>query len=223
MPFTDPTTTLPADDIEPGKLIGSIIETGETGQRIVITPDDGTPQHAAAMQFYSSDDDTGPATLRTGSAAGSMQITSPDRGHGVSSFILTTGTDTQGPSFEVFNTSGVNVFVGDPGDGTNVFKVSHPAGGALTVDQSGLSASNEAYGRVDIVPTAANTPTPKTVTGLGLTGMNFHAYATPLTSVPGTGVTGVGLSNVTADSLTVWLTRTTTASTGVSYAVIGGK
>jgi hypothetical protein len=93
--------------------------------------------------------------------------------------------------------------------------------GADALQVSGvLAAANIVTGRVTITPSAANTPTSVTVTGLGLTGSSPRAIATPSTTVPGTSVTGVGCTGVTTDSVTIWLTRTNTTATGVDYIVM---
>ncbi|MER6109391.1 hypothetical protein [Streptomyces hirsutus] len=83
-----------------------------------------------------------------------------------------------------------------------------------------LQAGNIKAGRTSITPSAANTPTSTTVTGLGLTGSNPRAVATPSTASPGTVVTGVGCTDVSLNSLTIWLTRSGTANTAVDYLVI---
>ena len=94
--------------------------------------------------------------------------------------------------------------------------------GPCNMDVSGvLTAANIAYGLVNITPSAANTPTSATISGLGLKGTNFYAQVSPQTSLPGTAVTGVGVNNVTADGATIWLTRTNTTTTGVFWLVAG--
>ncbi|WP_318201028.1 hypothetical protein [Streptomyces sp. SCL15-4] len=84
-----------------------------------------------------------------------------------------------------------------------------------------LTASNIAYGQVSITPSAANTPTSVTVTGLGLKGTTFYGLATANTVVPGSQVTGVGVSNASSNGMTIWATRTTTTATNVNWMVIG--
>lgn len=84
-----------------------------------------------------------------------------------------------------------------------------------------LTASNMAYGRVTITPSAVNTPTSATVTYARLPGTNFEGYACPSTAVPGTTVTGVSMSGVGATSALVWCTRANMTDTGVSWQTIG--
>jgi hypothetical protein len=99
--------------------------------------------------------------------------------------------------------------------------------GPCNMDVSGvLTAANIAYGTVSITPSAANTPTSATVSGLDVAGSTFVAFTSPNTSVPGTtsgntGVTGTSYNNLTSSGLTVWLNRQNTTSTGVNWLVIG--
>lgn len=91
-----------------------------------------------------------------------------------------------------------------------------------TLDVLGvLTSGNWAYGTVSITPSAANTPTSATVTGLSVDGSTFIALVSANTSVPGSQVTGVGFSSLSSTGLTVWLTRTNTTATNVTWMVIG--
>ncbi|MGW1160352.1 hypothetical protein ACWD48_19470 [Streptomyces sp. NPDC002519] len=84
-----------------------------------------------------------------------------------------------------------------------------------------LSAGNLAWGQVSITPTTANVPASVNVTGLNLMGSTFLGWAVASTAAPGSGVTGASATNVTSTGLTVWVTRTTTATTFVNWLVIG--
>jgi hypothetical protein len=89
-----------------------------------------------------------------------------------------------------------------------------------------LTSSNLAWGTVAITPSAANTPTSATVSGLNVRGSTLIAYTSPLTSLPGStttnnGVTGTSANNVTSTGLTVWLTRQNLTTTNVNWLVIG--
>ncbi|WP_327349652.1 hypothetical protein OG772_20430 [Streptomyces sp. NBC_01321] len=85
-----------------------------------------------------------------------------------------------------------------------------------------LTAGNMAFGSVTITPSAANTPTSATVSGLHVAGTTFRAFVTANTTVPGTGgVTGVGASSVSATGLTVWLNRAGTTATTVYWMMVG--
>ncbi|MEH0445417.1 hypothetical protein QA811_17595 [Streptomyces sp. B21-102] len=84
-----------------------------------------------------------------------------------------------------------------------------------------LTASSIAFGSVSITPSAANTPTSATVTGLALKGSTFTAVASSTSTVPGTQVTGVSTSSVTASGLTLWVTRTNTTATVINWMVMG--
>lgn len=95
------------------------------------------------------------------------------------------------------------------------------SGAANAIVQGVLTAANIAYGTATITPSAANTPTSMTISGLGLSGSSFYAQVTPQTTVPGTQVTGVGASGVSGNGLTLWVTRTNTTATIVNWLVIG--
>jgi hypothetical protein len=84
-----------------------------------------------------------------------------------------------------------------------------------------LTAKSFAFGQVTITPSAANTPTSATISGLGLKGSTFYGWATAATNVVGTSVTGVGTTGATAAGVNVWLTRSSTAATPVNWLVMG--
>ncbi|MCX4596078.1 hypothetical protein OG819_42455 [Streptomyces sp. NBC_01549] len=106
-------------------------------------------------------------------------------------------------------------------DGTAHASIQGEDSSPCTFDVLGiLTASNIAYGTINITP-VANTPTSFTINGLNLMGTTFTAFATAQTTLPGTQVTGVGVTSVSATGLTVWLTRTNTTSTGISWMVMG--
>ena len=78
-----------------------------------------------------------------------------------------------------------------------------------------------ACGKVTITPIAANTPTKVAITfPEGLFSTAPTVTVTPHTSVPGTGVTGVGIINQTKDGCEIYLTRTGTSATTVSWQAI---
>ncbi|GGW15741.1 hypothetical protein GCM10018980_51950 [Streptomyces capoamus] len=84
-----------------------------------------------------------------------------------------------------------------------------------------LQAQSWAIGNVQIIPSAANTPTSVSVTGLNVVGDTFYAFAQARTSVPGTQVTGVGTASPSSSGLTIWLTRTNTTTTTIDYFLVG--
>lgn len=103
------------------------------------------------------------------------------------------------------------------GDGANVCN--------LDVDGK-FTAGNLAWGSVAITPSAANTPTSATISGLTLKGSTFIGFSGAQTAAPGSttganGVTGTSATSVTSTGLTVWLTRQSTAATTVNWLVIG--
>jgi hypothetical protein len=84
-----------------------------------------------------------------------------------------------------------------------------------------LSAANRVTGTVSIVP-VANVPTSVTVTfSPPLLGTSFTCQVSANTTLPGTRVTGVSYSSLSASGVTLWITRTDTTSTGLSYTVGG--
>lgn len=134
-------------------------------------------------------------------------------------------------------TSGVQAILdmaGSPNNGTTPARVDifSDAGNArCDVNVTGvLSASSIATGTTTITPSAANTPTSFSVTGLTVMGSTLRGYATANSTVPGSrinavpsaqGVTGVSVSSVTSSSLLVWVNRENTTSTVVNWMVIG--
>ncbi|MCK7627241.1 hypothetical protein MUU72_29800 [Streptomyces sp. RS10V-4] len=89
----------------------------------------------------------------------------------------------------------------------------------MTFSGGVLRAPNIVSGAVSITPTA-NTPTSVTVSGLSVAGTVFRAFVTANASVPGS-VAECTATNVTANGLTVWINRSTTATTSVWYLIIG--
>lgn len=88
--------------------------------------------------------------------------------------------------------------------------------------QGVLTAANRIAGTTSITPSAANTPTSKAIVfPSALTGSSFACQVTANTSVPGTTVTGVGYTALTSTGVTLWLTRTNTTATTLSYTVEG--
>jgi len=80
-----------------------------------------------------------------------------------------------------------------------------------------------AGGSLNIVPTAANTPTSGSVTFPSGRFINApNAVATGATTVPGTVVTGVGVTGTTTTGCTIYVTRTNTTSTSVVWVAVDG-
>lgn len=77
----------------------------------------------------------------------------------------------------------------------------------------------KAQGRVQITPSAANTPTGVSVTfPVGRFTVAPRLQVTAATAVPGTVVTGVGYSGTTSAGTTVYVTRTDTTTTPVDWS-----
>ena len=93
---------------------------------------------------------------------------------------------------------------------------------AGTIQAGGVFiANNMVYGKTAITPSAANTPTSKTISGLAVYGSTFIGYASVETTVAGTTVTGWATTSPTASSVVCWVTRTNTTNTTVCYQLIG--
>lgn len=73
------------------------------------------------------------------------------------------------------------------------------------------------HGRVQIIPSAANTPTSKIVTFEQEFSGTPHVVATPLSGVPGTTVLGVSTLDPTSTSVNVYLTRANTTATSIEW------
>lgn len=107
------------------------------------------------------------------------------------------------------------------------------AANAATVTTTGaitaagvLTAGSIAAGSVAITPSAANTPTSVSVSGLSVQGTSFRAFVSIANPAPGytasnNGVTGVGFTNLTSSGLTIWATRQNTTALTVHWMVIG--
>lgn len=99
---------------------------------------------------------------------------------------------------------------------------------ALTVDWNGnvniagtiQSTSDNAlfaHGSTTITPSAANTPTKKSITFSPAFKSTPNVVVTAQTTVPGTVVTGVGVSNISTTGCDIYVTRTNTTSTVVQW------
>lgn len=73
------------------------------------------------------------------------------------------------------------------------------------------------HGNINITPSAANTPTSKVVTFSKEFSGNPDVVATGHTSVPGTTLLGIGVASHSTTDCTIWLTRTNTTDTTVSW------
>lgn len=104
---------------------------------------------------------------------------------------------------------GTNLTVG----GTTTLNGNTHVNGILTTD-------NRVSGTVVITP-VANTPTSTTVTGLTVPGTAFRAQCTANTTVIGTTVLGVAFSSPSSTSIIIWVTRTNTTNTSVSWEMWG--
>lgn len=86
-----------------------------------------------------------------------------------------------------------------------------------SLDRNAVMTSSFAAGQVLITPTAANTPTSIAIT-FGKEFSNVPiVVCTANTMAPGTVVTGVSATDITKTGCNLWLTRTNTTATGVSW------
>lgn len=96
--------------------------------------------------------------------------------------------------------------------------ISAPTG---TVNTYSLTAGNIDCGSVSITPSAANTPTSKSVS-FGKTFPSApQVVVTPESSVAGTTLTGWAVTNITTTGFTAWVTRGNTTSTTLHWIAIG--
>ncbi len=77
------------------------------------------------------------------------------------------------------------------------------------------------WGRISITPSAANTPTTKTITFPKKFSLNPAVIVNPQTGVPGTYVTGCSSSSTTTSSAKINITRKDTTSTSIDWFAIG--
>lgn len=231
MPFRNPTTSLPASSLEgqitgdqiaadaiDGKTItGALIRTAATGRRVELTPDGRIVFHTGqASQTATGEIVTGVASSLPGWYQGYLRLRPPAHG------------GYTAPTLDMYvDLDGTQVWKAGPIEGRIV-----PEGTARfpfvylngTTHVDGVfTRANSITGRVDITPSAPDTPTPLTITGLGLAAGEPRAFVAAISTVPGTSMKGVSVSNVTTNSLTIWLTRANTATTSVYYHVITGE
>ncbi|MFD4794978.1 hypothetical protein [Streptomyces anulatus] len=195
-----------------GKIItGAVVQTAATGDRVVVTNDGGT----GVIAFWNSANKLS-AQLASGTDSAGMQalvITGPDPN----------GAFWNGRPKVTLGADGIKGQITLAAEKVVVASSSFlPFSTPVMEVQGYLDAANISAGRVRITPSAPNTPTSVTVTGLKLPqgATVIYAYATAVTTVPGTQVLGVGTTDPTSRSVTIWLTRTNTNLTSIDYLVI---
>ncbi|WP_326737038.1 hypothetical protein [Streptomyces sp. NBC_01022] len=220
-------------------ITGATVQTAKTGARLAlsgnrffatdstgkvlaeIVPDDGSGRSA----YFTYDTRLG-LNYYAGLTAGDVRFgisgqTDPQEeagalysylGGGLYELLLRSGSDLGNSAAEINLYSETGPIAADSEIVLRADKITAP--GRLT-------AGNMAFGSVAITPSAIDTPTSFTVSGLHVAGTTFRAYLTANTTVPGTTVAGVGATNVSATGVTVWLTRANTAPTTVFWMVVG--
>ncbi|MEV8344539.1 hypothetical protein [Streptomyces niveus] len=199
-----------------GTVTGAVVESGTANNRVVMEQAGSLGQ----LRFESGD---GAQTLAA---------------------VMSAGTGSDGPYLGVAGPSKSNlvgfparlILGSEPGGGSVATRAIISAalveiglgrgditlnGDARVSAAGGLTASNIRFGRVTVTPSAPNTPTPITVTGLGMAGGTPRIVASPATATPGTSVTGVGVTNASTTGMTIWVTRTSTTDTGVDWIAMG--
>ena len=109
---------------------------------------------------------------------------------------------------------GTGIALGKMAESNNLFDCKWPA-----IIQ-GFRVPEIQHGNISITPSAANTPTSKVVTFAQEFSGNPDVVVTGHTSVPGTTLLGVGTSNRSSTSCTIWITRTNTTDTTVSWIAV---
>jgi hypothetical protein len=178
-------------------ITGANIRSAASGSRVELKSNNA--DGFAIVHFYSTtaSDDPGTILVDGASTSRSLSIVPPAASGAANVPIFYQGYTNNGAGTETVITSD-NVSI----DGL-------------------LTTPTIVTGIVNITPSAANTPTSATITGLGpLPGTAHRAYVSANTTVPGTSVLGVSATSVTNDGLTVWLTRANTTTTGVWYTII---
>lgn len=89
------------------------------------------------------------------------------------------------------------------------------------IDENGVFLPVMDSGWVEVTPSAANTPTKKAVTFNRAFDKKPYVVVSPMTSEIGTKVKGVAAQNFTTTGFDVWLNRTDTTATGISWIAIG--
>lgn len=97
------------------------------------------------------------------------------------------------------------------------------SGGPCDVTLTGiLTAGSRITGTTQITPSGAGTPTSKAITfPAPLEGTTFTCQVTALTAAPGTVVLGCSYSALSDTGVTLWLTRSDTSPTTLSYTAEG--
>ncbi|MFB7403394.1 hypothetical protein ACFCZR_24775 [Streptomyces rubiginosohelvolus] len=198
-----------------GKVItGAVVRTAATGDRVIVTNDGST----GVISFWNAADKLS-AEISSGLDKDGLQalvINGPNPNSApfwVGRPRVSLGADGNRGQIEL---AAQKVVVGPSGSS------SVPSALPILEVLGYLDARNFAVGRVTIVPSAPNTPTSITVTGLGLpsNATRFFALATAVTTVPGTTLLGVGTTDANPRSVNIWLSRANTNATWVDYLVI---
>ncbi|MFD3456835.1 hypothetical protein ACFWVC_32250 [Streptomyces sp. NPDC058691] len=231
---------LAADAIDGKTITGATVQTAKSGPRLLLSGNHlyAVDNSGKVLAEFVPDDGTGRSAFRTydtrlgdnfygALTAGDVRFgivgqTAPQEEAGISYSSLGGGL------YELLLSSGCDL--GSSSAQVNLYSETAPAAGNSAIDLNAdavdalgvLTANNIVLGSVTITPSASNTPTSVTVTGLHVAGKTFRAFVTVFSGFPGSGgVTGVTVSNVSSAGLTVWLNRVGTNPTTVYWLVVG--
>lgn len=186
------------------KIVSSAAETSNTDS-ISASGSSGTVSTIYGSSFESDYDYTVTCTV-TDTADSSTSIS---RVVGSTNYIID------------FLKGGTGVAIGGAATEENLFDCKLPANFDEDITYYGTVMPIFQYGYTTITPSAANTPTSKTITFDVPYTSTPRIVVTPVTSVPGTSVTGVGVNSVGTDGFKIWLTRTNTTSTSIAWLAFG--
>ncbi|MFF9901220.1 hypothetical protein [Streptomyces longispororuber] len=222
---------LSADAINGKTITGATVRTAASGARIVMDASRLTayghgsqrivlePNSTSPYLYFTSDDGTNYAYLQVaGTGADAALVTHSGK------FTANDGGDYRWRTWQ-----GRDKWVAERVvDGTATAE-----GGRIQLapDQATISgpvvrangifrADNIATGTVKITP-VPNTPTSITLTGGAIRGNRFRAQLTPNTGYPGTRVLGVGFTGLSAEGMTIWVTRTDNDETTIHWQITG--
>ncbi|MEU3656397.1 hypothetical protein AB0E67_27045 [Streptomyces sp. NPDC032161] len=246
--------TITGGTITGGTVTGSVIQTGTTGTRLTMGPNAGGTGIPGVALYSGAAAETAPGLLwsavtTVGTATQPMTVVqAPYVDSGSARLDLASPAVGQGGQFKVTTSTSRDyayIFGADgAAAGTSLLELyaqNGTSGGSSVLQVKGdeiymrspvttvngiMAAKNFASGSVAITPSAANTPTSVSVTGLAVAGNTLRAFVSIANPAPGytaanNGVTGVGFTNLTSAGLTIWATRQNTTAVSVHWFVYG--
>ncbi|MGW1157783.1 hypothetical protein ACWD48_06055 [Streptomyces sp. NPDC002519] len=205
-------SNIKAGAIDGQTITGATLQTAKTGNRVQVVNGTYNGHPVGEIDFFNEVD-----TARSGK----IIAVGPVDGLGAGLMGIGPGSDTTSPWWRLgFESEGIPPKTRFEVSADTTYLVGLRA--SRGADIGGIfTAGNMAWGFVSITPTAPNTPTSVMVQGLSVAGSTFHAFVTANSGVPGTSMLGVSAASVSSTGLTVWLTRSNTATTTVYWMLIG--